>query len=245
MSDKKDLQSSQSGRTPAQASSGSVVDAFLTEAKRLAPTATAGPRARLVFALDATMSRQPTWDLACRVQGEMFATAADVGGLSVQLVYFRGFDECRSSRWVVEPRALTDLMTRIGCRGGHTQIGRVLRHVRNETANASVKALVYVGDAMEEPIDDLCAVAGELGLLGVKAFMFHEGADPVAARAFQEVARLTGGAYARFDASAPHSLAGLLRAAAAYASGGVAGLERLASRETDARKLLTALGRRS
>jgi hypothetical protein len=191
------------------------------------------------------MSRQPTWDLACRVQGEMFATAADVGGLSVQLVYFRGFDECRSSRWVVEPRALTDLMTRIGCRGGHTQIGRVLRHVRNETANASVKALVYVGDAMEEPIDDLCAVAGELGLLGVKAFMFHEGADPVAARAFQEVARLTGGAYARFDASAPHSLAGLLRAAAAYASGGVAGLERLASRETDARKLLTALGRRS
>ena len=107
MSDKKDLQSSQSGRTPAQASSGSVVDAFLTEAKRLAPTATAGPRARLVFALDATMSRQPTWDLACRVQGEMFATAADVGGLSVQLVYFRGFDECRSSRWVVEPRALT------------------------------------------------------------------------------------------------------------------------------------------
>jgi hypothetical protein len=191
------------------------------------------------------MSRQPTWDLACRVQGEMFATAADVGGLSVQLVYFRGFDECRSSRWVVEPRALTDLMTRIGCRGGHTQIGRVLRHVRNESANAPIKALVFVGDAMEEPIDDLCAVAGELGLLGVKAFMFHEGSDPVAARAFQEIARLTGGAYARFDASAPHSLAGLLRAVAAYATGGVAGLERLAARETDARKLLTAMGRRS
>lgn len=245
MSDKKDLQPSQSGQGPIQPAPGSVVDAFLTEAKRLDPVTAAGPRARLVFALDATMSRQPTWDLACRVQGEMFATAADVGGLSVQLIYFRGFDECRSSRWVVEPRALTDLMTRIGCRGGHTQIGRVLRHVRNETAHAPVKALVFVGDAMEEPIDDLCAVAGELGLMGVKAFMFHEGADPVAARAFQEIARLTGGAYARFDAGAPHSLAGLLRAAAAYASGGVAGLERLASRETDARKLLTAMGRRS
>jgi hypothetical protein len=243
MSDKKDLQSSKSGQTPIQSSSGSMVDSFLTEAKRLGPVA--GSRARLVFALDATMSRQPTWDLACQVQGEMFATAADVGGLSVQLVYFRGFDECRSSRWVVEPRALTDLMTRIGCRGGHTQIGRVLRHVRNETANAPVKALVFVGDAMEEPIDDLCAVAGELGLLGVKAFMFHEGSDPVAARAFQEIARLTGGAYARFDAGAPHSLAGLLRAVAAYATGGVAGLERLAARETDARKLLTAMGRRS
>ena len=243
MSDKKDLQSSKSGQTPIQSSSGSMVDSFLTETKRLGPVA--GSRARLVFALDATMSRQPTWDLACQVQGEMFATAADVGGLSVQLVYFRGFDECRSSRWVVEPRALTDLMTRIGCRGGHTQIGRVLRHVRNETANAPVKALVFVGDAMEEPIDDLCAVAGELGLLGVKAFMFHEGSDPVAARAFQEIARLTGGAYARFDAGAPHSLAGLLRAVAAYATGGVAGLERLAARETDARKLLTAMDRRS
>src|SRR3954452_8229565 len=205
MSDKKDLQSSQSGRTPAQASSGSVVDAFLPEAKRLAPTATAGPRARLVFALDATMSRQPTWDLACRVQGEMFATASAVGGLSVQLVYFRGFAECRASRFVVEPRALTDLMGKIDCRGGHTQIGRVLRHVRDEGKRAPVKALVYVGDAMEEPLDDLCAAAGELGLLGTKAFMFHEGADPTAAGAFQELARLTGGAYARFDANAPGS----------------------------------------
>ena len=93
----------------------------------------------------------------------------------MQLVYFRGFDECRASRWVAAPRALTELMTQIDCRGGHTQIGRVLRHVRNEAASAGVKALVYVGDAMEEPIDDLCAAAGELGLLGVKAFMFHEG----------------------------------------------------------------------
>ena len=82
---------------------------------------------------------------------------------------------------------------------------------------------------MEEPVDDLCAAAGELGLLGVKAFMFQEGRDPVAAGAFQEIARLTGGAYARFDANAPHSLAGLLRAAAAYASGGVDALNRLAA----------------
>jgi hypothetical protein len=189
------------------------------------------------------MSRQPTWDLACRVQGEMFETAAGIGGLSVQLVYFRGFDECRASGWVVRPRALTELMTKIACRGGHTQIGRVLRHVRNEAQRSPLRAFVYVGDAMEEPIDDLCAVAGELGLLGVKGFLFHEGTDPVAARAFQEVARLTGGAYARFDAGAPQSLAGLLRAAAAYASGGATALERLAGRESEARKLLGAMGK--
>ncbi|HJW79417.1 MAG TPA: VWA domain-containing protein, partial [Beijerinckiaceae bacterium] len=104
-----------------------------------------------------------------------------------------------------------------------------------------VKALVYVGDAMEEPVDALCAAAGEIALLGVKAFMFHEGPDEVAGNAFKEIARLTGGAYARFDANAPSSLASLLRAAAAYASGGVDALNRLAERDTDARKLLTAM----
>jgi hypothetical protein len=236
MSDKKDV-------TPSR--TGGLIDSFLDRANRLAPLDKGAARPRLVFALDATMSRQPTWDLACRVQGEMFATAAGIGGLSVQLVYFRGFNECRASRWVVDPGALTGLMTRIACRGGQTQIARVLRHVRAETAIAPVKVLVYVGDAMEESVDELCAVAGELGLLGVKAFMFHEGSDPTAARAFQEIARLTGGAYARFDSAAPQALAGLLRAAAAYAASGLEGLTHLADESDGARRLLTSMkGRR-
>jgi len=246
MTDKKNLPGSRStGPAPAaRPADAAAIDAFVQSAKSIGPSASAESRARLVFALDATMSRQPTWDLACRVQGEMFKATADVGGLAVQLVYFRGFDECRASRWVIAPAALTDLMTQIDCRGGHTQIARVLRHVRGETQKSRVKALVYVGDAMEEPIDELCALAGELGLIGVKAFMFHEGHDPVAGRAFQEIARLTGGAYARFDANAPQSLAGLLRAVAAYATGGVDGLTRLASREGEARKLLASFGAR-
>jgi hypothetical protein len=241
MNDKKNLSKSSAGDVTAPSSPAAAIDTFLASAKRVGPSATAEGRARLIFALDATMSRQPTWDLACKVQGQMFETADAIGGLAVQLVYFRGFDECRSSRWVIAPRALTDLMTQIACRGGHTQIGRVLRHVRQEAEKTGVKALVYVGDAMEEPVDDLCAVAGELSLLGIKAFMFHEGHDPVAAGAFQEIARLTGGAYARFDANAPQSLAGLLRAAAAFASGGLGALNRLADREPEARKLLTSM----
>jgi hypothetical protein len=240
MSEKKDLTQSSSVAT----SSGSMIDSFLDEAKRLTPLETGAPRARLVFALDATMSRQPTWDVACRVQGEMFSAASQAGGLSVQLVYFRGFGECRSSRWVADPRALTDLMTKIACRGGQTQIGRVLRHVRTEAGHAPVKVLVYVGDAMEEPIDDLCSLAGELGLLGVKAFMFHEGHDPDAARGFQEIARLTGGAYAHFDSRAPQNLADLLRAAAAYAASGMDGLARLAPHNREAQGLLASMSGR-
>ena len=93
--------------TPAPArarSSASELAAFLAASRATAPRGDAG-RGRLIFALDATMSRQPTWDLACRVQGEMFAAASEAGGLSVQLVYFRGFGECRASRWVADPRA--------------------------------------------------------------------------------------------------------------------------------------------
>ncbi|WP_407527685.1 VWA domain-containing protein [Methylobacterium oryzisoli] len=220
--------------------SPNAVAAFLDEARRVAPAAS-GTAPRLIFALDATMSRQPTWDLACSVQAGMFEATARLGGLAVQLVYFRGFGECRASRFVGDPRALTGLMAGITCRGGQTQIGRVLRHARNEAGKGPVKALILVGDAVEEDLDGLCAVAGELGLLGLPAFCFHEGHDGQAASGFTEIARLSGGAYARFDAGAPGTLAGLLRAAAVYASRGLDGLRLAAREDTEARRLLGAM----
>src|SRR5918997_3743051 len=100
-----------------------MIDSFLSQAKQLGPAAEGGERAQLVFALDATMSRQPTWDLACKLQSEMFDAAGTVGGLSVQLVYFRGIGECRASAFVANAAALRELMVKIDCRGGHTQIG--------------------------------------------------------------------------------------------------------------------------
>ncbi len=214
----------------------SAVDAFLEKAT--VAKLGANGRGRLIFALDATMSRQPTWDLAQSLQGRMFQTAAALGGLDVQLVYFRGFAECRASRFMTDGEGLAALMAKIDVRGGQTQIRKVLEHARDETRRAAVGAFIYVGDAMEEPIDGLCALAGELGLLGVKAFMFHEGADPTAGQAFREIARLTGGAYAAFDQSAPARLASLLSAAAAYAAGGRAALEKQAREGGEAARLL-------
>jgi hypothetical protein len=225
-------------REPA-ASARSEIDAFLAEAKRITPAAQA--RGRLIFALDATMSRQPTWDLACELQAEMFDAAATVGGLTVQLVYFRGIGESRASTWVANARALRDLMVKIDCRGGHTQIGKVLAHVRREAEKRPVAALVYVGDAMEENPDHLCATAGEIGLLGVRAFMFHEGRDRAAERTFREIARLTGGAYLPFDASAAGQLRTLLAAVATYAAGGMKALEK--SKHAGAQLLLPQLKR--
>ncbi len=224
------------------ATSRSEIDAFLTQVKALGPAVTAGQRGRLIFALDATMSRQPTWDTACRLQADMFGEAAAVGGLDIQLVYYRGLAECRASPWVAQPERLGALMSRIECRGGHTQIGKVLAHARAENDRMKVGTLVFVGDAMEEALDALCASAGELGLRNVPALMFQEGYDPVCEQAFREIARLTGGAYCRFTPGAAHELGELLRAAAAYAAGGRKALADLKQRNnTGAVRLLEQL----
>ncbi|RBP16734.1 hypothetical protein DFR50_10411 [Roseiarcus fermentans] len=216
------------------------VAAFLDAASRTPAPAVSG-RGRLIFALDATMSRQPTWDAAQRLQARMFDAAARSGGLAVQLVYYRGLSECRASRFVSDGRGLADLMSRIEVRGGETQIRRVLVHARDEARRAKVGALVFVGDAMEENPDALLALGGELALLGVKAFMFQEGSDPAAARLFREIARLTDGAYSAFDSGASARLEALLRAAAAYAAGGRAALAREAESDPTARLLLSQM----
>lgn len=231
------------GKAPLPSAAGAqAVDAFIELARRAVPAA-AAERGRLVFALDATMSRQPTWDLAQSIQGRMFEETAALGGLDVQLVFFRGFGECRASHFVSGGLGLAALMAKISCRGGRTQIGKVLRHVLDEAKVRRIGALVFIGDAMEENIDELCCLAGRLGLFGVKAFMFHEGADAAAGRAFEEIARLTGGAYATFDSRAPQRLAELLSAAAAYAAGGRAALEsRAEAGENAARLLLSQIG---
>ena len=225
--------------TPVARSSGDTDIAAFVGAARRAPAPTVqSSRGRLIFALDATMSRQPTWDLAQSLQAKMFQAAAGLGGLEVQLVYFRGWNECRASVFVSGGQGLAELMSRIAVRGGATQIRKVLAHARDEASRAKVAALVFVGDAMEENPDALAALAGELALRGVKAFMFQEGHDPAARRTFNEIARLTGGAYSAFDAGASDRLASLLRAAAAYAAGGYVALAREAAADTTVRLLL-------
>jgi hypothetical protein len=230
---------------PAQRGAGSLpevtasedIAAFVARARALSPHAT-DARGRLVFALDATMSRQPTWDMACALQADMFREAASSGSLSIRLVYYRGLSECRASGWISDTARLAKLMSGIDCQGGNTQIGKVLSEARREAVNSGVRAVVFVGDAMEEAVDVLCAKAGELGLLKVPVFMFQEGEDPVAEQAFREIARLSGGAWCRFDPGAAAQLRELLRAVAAYAAGGREALLRLSHAAGGAAALL-------
>lgn len=200
-----------------------VVEAFVRQARALAQARKES--GRLILALDATMSRQPTWDLACEIQAEMFDAVGRTGRLDVQLVYYRGFGECAASRFVSDTAALKRLMTRIECRGGRTQIGKVLSHALKENARGRVNALVFIGDAVEESVDELAQRAGELGLKGIPVFLFQEERDPAATRAFREIARLSHGAWFRFDRASAGTLAKLLGAVAVYATGGLPALE--------------------
>src|SRR6202158_4195994 len=159
------MSKARSQQTPAPASSRPEIAEFIERVHALGPASASDKRGRLIFALDATMSRQPTWDSACALQADMFREAAKTGGLDIQLLYFRGLGECRASGWVAGAERLADLMSRIDCRGGHTQIGKVLAHARQEHAKQRVQAMVYVGDAMEEAVDSLCAAAGGGGPL--------------------------------------------------------------------------------
>jgi hypothetical protein len=190
-------------------------------------------RGRLIIAIDATASRERTWDMAAHLTTQMFATVTAIGGLDVQLVYYRGHDECTASRWQSDARALAAAMQRVSCRAGHTQIRRVLNYVRKENARQKVNALVLISDACEERPVELYNAARELG--NVPVFMFQEGDDEHVGEIYAEIARLTGGAHCRFDSSSAQRLADLLKAVAAFAAGG---LKALAAQTSEAATLL-------
>lgn len=202
------------------AASKSEVSAFLEKVARTPAKKDADTRGRLIFALDATASREPTWDRACQLQAEMFKETGELGGLSIRLCYYRGFNEFRAGDWCTDAEALLREMTAVRCLGGQTQIGRVLDHALAETRKKPVQAVVFVGDALEENTDVLCHKAGQLGIMNVPMFVFQEGQDPMVRSIFQQMAHLSGGAWAPFDAGSATQLRNLLSAVAVFAAGG-------------------------
>ena len=220
-------------------SSNTEVDAFLRKVAATPIAKSGADRGRLIFAMDATASREPTWDTACHTQGQMFQETANLGGLEIQLCYYRGFAEFNAGPWLVDPAALLKRMTLVSCLGGQTQIEKTLRHTITETKKKKVDALVFVGDCMEEDADGLCQLAGELGVLGVPAFLFHEGHDAIAERAFKQIARLSGGAYCHFDSNSAQQLRDLLSAVAVYVAGGRRALADFGERKGGVAGLLT------
>lgn len=223
---------------PTEPANEAEIAAFLDKVKHLPRGG--GPQGRLIFGLDATASRERSWDRACHIQAEMFRETAALGGLSMQLAYYRGFRELHASPWTSDSERLLQMMTGVHCLGGRTQIARLLRHAGRETRKQKVDAMIFVGDCVEDDVDDMCHVAGKLGVVGLPVFVFHEIGDPRARSAFQQVARLSGGVYCPFDASSAARLSELLRAVTVYAAGGRAALEDYSSGRPETRRLLTS-----
>ncbi len=212
------------------------VNDFLREAHDQAITKATS--ARLIFAMDATASREPTWDLATSLHAELF-NIARATRLDVQLVYYRGLNDFFVSGWNKEPRSLLREMQNVRCRGGRTQILRVLQHARRQIANEKTEALVFVGDCCEESANEIYACAGELGLFRLPVFVFQEGNDPHARQVFKQIAARSRGAYARFTPGSAKELAALLGAVVAYATNGKDAVSQLTTAE--ARHLLRQL----
>lgn len=212
-------------KPPSSRSSSQDIAEFLQRSKAIAQVVERQPR--LLFAIDATASRQRAWDIATHHQQSMFLATAALSSLSVQLCYYRGFGEFRASPWLGDSDKLARLMGRVHCEGGRTQIARLLRHAQQEHVTKPLQALVFIGDAVEESVDLLCDLAGQCGLRKLPLFMFQEGNSRNVEDTFRNMARLSGGAYAHFDASSANTLAQLLGAAALYASGGRDALQKL------------------
>lgn len=219
-------------------SSRGEIEAFVKKSRNIVPRSTGDDPGRLIFALDATASRQPTWDRACGIQGKMFEETVSLGGLEIQLCFYRGIGEFGISPWYSDSASLLRKMSSVFCLGGLTQIRKVLRHTLKETRKKKVDALVFIGDCVEEDPDQLCKIAGQLGILGVPVFLFCEGGHPDAVRVFTQIAKLTNGACCPFDQNSPQQLSDLLSAIAVYVAGGIKALRDF-SKDKHSLKLLT------
>ena len=208
----------QSGRASAPPSRE--VDAFLAKAARI--PALSQVKGRLIFAIDATMSRQPTWDRAAEIQtGDVRRRRRRWADSAFNSFIFAASANSKQVNGQHRRRLCARAMQRVTCCSGVRRnctacwLMRSPRRGVQRSAHSSMSAIAF-----EENADAVAKEAAQLALLGVPAFMFHEGHDASAEAVFREIARLTHGVYARFDAGSARQLRELLTAAAVYATGG-------------------------
>ncbi|GAC27287.1 hypothetical protein [Brumicola pallidula] len=226
---------------PDKKSSAQDIQAFLGKVKNT-PLITGAGKGRLIFAMDATASREQCWDMASQQHAAMFAEADKVSELSVQLCYYRGMGDFTALPWTRGAGEIKQALLSVRCLAGQTQIAKVLAHALSETRISKVNALVFVGDCVEENPDSLGALAGQLGILNLPLFVFQEGKNAKVGSIFSQLATLSGGAHCQFDQGSARQLGQLLSAVAVYAAGGKPALEsHLLSQDVSVRRLLQQL----
>lgn len=177
-------------------------------------------RPRLVFAIDATASREPAWQAARDTTDALFDALP--GQLDVALAVHGGSRLHTFTGFTADPAGLRGTAAGIECQAGGTQLVEVLARSRDA---GDVKLVVYIGDVFEEDADEAAAVADTLRLRGCRVVILHDrGQAPAydpSVEVFQDIARRTGGAVLLFDARSKGKLREILEAVATLAVGGV------------------------
>ena len=184
------------------------------------PPADTGPssRPRLVFAVDATASREPAWAAARQVTDAL--VKALPGELDVALAVHGGSRVHTFTAFTNDPATLRDRTAGVTCEAGLT---RLLPILSASLKQPSVRVIVYIGDVFEENVTQGRGLADSLGQRGAKLIVLHDTADPSARRdaeLFWDLAKRTGGCVLPFDVNAPGRLRDILSAVAVYAVGG-------------------------
>ena len=170
------------------------------------------PRARLVYAFDATWSRHHAWAAAQKLQDRLLAVLP--GQLEVALAWHSG-GEVTFSKFTSNPARLRDQAAGVKCVAGTTQLLPILERV---AARDRAAVVLYVGDCFEEDERRAARIADKLRLRETRVIILHDGPPP---DAFAVITERTGGALLPFDTSALDRLGDLLQAVAVLAVGNV------------------------
>lgn len=205
-------------------STSSAVAKFLTKAQAIKRIAKA--QTHIVFSLDATASRAPTWQRAQSLHEALFDVASETSGLSLQLCYFKGIASFYASPWVVTAEGLRRELSEVSCEGGITQLRRLLEHcLAQQPDSTSLKAIIFIGDAVEEDPNTLNDLAVRCRLANRPLYIFQEGSDPRAKAIFASMAMLSGGAHIALGENSADQLRQFLQSVIRLATGGRKALE--------------------
>jgi hypothetical protein len=185
------------------------------------------PRVLLVLA---NHGRSPGWNRAKVLQSQMFDAAAG-NGLEMKFAFYgpddaAGVRRCRiTTRWITNPDDMVRVMDRAECNCGcYVYICDALGQAVKENEDRPMRAMIIVGDAFHDDpdgLDEAAISANRLRRAGTRLFLIQQGDDPITARGLQYLAKVSGGAYFRFDPrTQEQQFSEMWEAISAYAAGG-------------------------
>jgi len=201
-----------------------------------APAAPTARRPRLVFAVDATASREATWRSAQKITARMFGVIPDA--LDVALAVHGGDDVHTFTEFSADVDVFRKQAAAVRCETGTTRLCEIMARTLDA---GGVRVMSYIGDAFEEDADEVLELADRFRLRGIQAVMLSDDADPEALAVFRQIAERTGGAVLDFRTGDTVLMGELLAGVATLAIGGRKLLE--AQHTAGARLLLTNLSR--